>query len=174
MLNRPILRLLSSKHKDAKIFVNHLNPVMLVFIGQLSLSTLRGVPICQRFQSFSALLHHFVLAKLATSSINVNEIRLFQGGLGPLSFNPFNCFRVTLEIAFWIFYTFDTNLEIKIDFTKLLKENFRKYSDQHFSFYFSYAFSCRFHHCQAAISCCEGLTSIGSTLARCRRGILAS
>ena len=29
------------KHKDTKIFENHLNPVMLVFIGKLSLSILR-------------------------------------------------------------------------------------------------------------------------------------
>ena len=29
------------KHKDTKTFEKHLNPVMLVFIGKLSLSTLR-------------------------------------------------------------------------------------------------------------------------------------
>ena len=29
------------KHKDANIFENHLNTVMLVFMGNLSLSTLR-------------------------------------------------------------------------------------------------------------------------------------
>ena len=29
------------KHKEAKIFEKHLNPVILVFIGQLLLSTLR-------------------------------------------------------------------------------------------------------------------------------------
>ena len=29
------------KHMDAKIFENLLNPVMLVFIGKLSLSTIR-------------------------------------------------------------------------------------------------------------------------------------
>ena len=34
-----MLRLLSSKHNDAEIFENHLNHVMLVFIGKLSLST---------------------------------------------------------------------------------------------------------------------------------------
>ena len=32
-LTLPMLRLLSSKHKDANIFENHLNAVMLVFIG---------------------------------------------------------------------------------------------------------------------------------------------
>ena len=37
-----MLRLLSyPKHKDAKINEKYLNPVMLVFIGLLSLSTLR-------------------------------------------------------------------------------------------------------------------------------------
>ena len=60
------------KHKEAKIFENHLNPVMLVFIGKLSLSTLRWVPICQGFSHFLGLLQHFVLAKLSTSSIRVN------------------------------------------------------------------------------------------------------
>ena len=32
-LTLPKLRLLGPKHKDAKTFENHLNPVMLVFIG---------------------------------------------------------------------------------------------------------------------------------------------
>ena len=35
------LQLTHLKHKDAKIFGNHLNTVMLVFIGKLSLSTLK-------------------------------------------------------------------------------------------------------------------------------------
>ena len=34
----PVLR---SKHKDAKIFENHLNPLILVFIGKLLLSNHR-------------------------------------------------------------------------------------------------------------------------------------
>ena len=38
-INRIPLRLLS-KHKSAKIFENHLNPILLVFIRKLSLSTL--------------------------------------------------------------------------------------------------------------------------------------
>ena len=33
--------LIRPKHQNANIFENHLNPVMLVFIGKLSLSTLR-------------------------------------------------------------------------------------------------------------------------------------
>ena len=47
------------KHKDANIFENHLNPVMLVFIGVL-LSTLRLVPRCARvlviFKMFCIIL----------------------------------------------------------------------------------------------------------------------
>ena len=31
--------------------------------------------MCQGFSHFSAFLHHFVLAKLATSSIKVNKLR---------------------------------------------------------------------------------------------------
>ena len=61
-----------TKHKDAKIFDNHLNPVMLVFIGQLLLSNLRRVSIWQGFSHFSGLLQLFVLAKLATRSTRVN------------------------------------------------------------------------------------------------------
>ena len=60
------------KPKDAKIFENHLNPVILVFIWKLSLSSLIWVPICQGFSHFSGFLHHFVLAKLASSRRRVN------------------------------------------------------------------------------------------------------
>ena len=59
------------KHKNTIIFENHLKPVMLVIIGKLSLSSLKWVPICQGFSHFSGL-HHFVLAKLASSSIMVD------------------------------------------------------------------------------------------------------
>ena len=40
------------KHKDAKIFEKHLNPVIVVFIGLLSLSIFRWVPIYQGFSHF--------------------------------------------------------------------------------------------------------------------------
>ena len=59
------------KQRDAKIFENQFNPVKLVFIGKLSLSTLRWVPMCQGLSIFPGFLHHFVLAKLATSNIRV-------------------------------------------------------------------------------------------------------
>ena len=36
-----------------------------------SLSTFRWVPMCQGFSHLSGFLHHFVLAKLATSSVRV-------------------------------------------------------------------------------------------------------
>ena len=42
---------------------------MLVFIGCLSLSTLRWVPMCQGFSHFSAFLHHFIMATVAATSI---------------------------------------------------------------------------------------------------------
>ena len=61
------------KHKDANIFENHLNPVILVLIGSHLLNTLWRVPMLQSFSHFSSFLHHFVLAKLATSSIRVKE-----------------------------------------------------------------------------------------------------
>ena len=63
-----MLRLLSSK--DANIFENHLNPVMLVFHLDSSYWVLSDVypwpkpwhmgPMCQGFGHFSAFLHHFV------------------------------------------------------------------------------------------------------------------
>ena len=45
IFNLPMLGLLSSIAQGCKVFENHLNPVMLVLIGKLSLSTLRWVPI---------------------------------------------------------------------------------------------------------------------------------
>ena len=39
LITLPMLRL--PKYKEAKFFENHPNPVMLVFIGKLSLRTLR-------------------------------------------------------------------------------------------------------------------------------------
>ena len=72
-LTLPMRRLyFCTKHKDANIFRNHLNHVMLVLIRKPSLSTLRWVPVCQGFSHFLVFLHHFALAKLATSSIGVN------------------------------------------------------------------------------------------------------
>ena len=69
-----MLRLFSSKvqgHKE--FFETYLNYVILVFIGKLSLSTLRWIPICQGSSDFSGFLPHFVLAKLVPSSIRVNQ-----------------------------------------------------------------------------------------------------
>ena len=74
MLSRPMLRLLLSKAEGCKdFFGNYLDPVMLLFKGQLSLSTLRWVPKCQTFNHFSVLLHLFVLVKLETTGIVVKE-----------------------------------------------------------------------------------------------------
>ena len=69
-----MLELLSSNAKGPKDFWKPSKPFMLVFIGKLSPSTLRWVPMCQGFTHFSGLLHHFILAKLATSSIKVKPL----------------------------------------------------------------------------------------------------
>ena len=54
-------------------FENHLNLVMLVFNWiALAKNSEMSIPMCQGFNIFSGFLHHFVLAKLATSSIRVN------------------------------------------------------------------------------------------------------
>ena len=66
-----------STYKNAKIFENHLNPVMLVFIGYLSLSTLIWVPTCQSFSHLLGFLYHFVLTKLATNSIRLKTPYLY-------------------------------------------------------------------------------------------------
>ena len=68
-----MLRLLSSKAQGHFWFFN-LNPVMLVLIGYLLLSTLIWVPICQGFNHFWGFLHDFVLHELATSSIGLRVI----------------------------------------------------------------------------------------------------
>ena len=57
--------------RTERFFENHLNHVVLVLIRKVLLSTLRWVPMCQGFGDFSCFLLHFVLAKLATSSIRV-------------------------------------------------------------------------------------------------------
>ena len=79
LLTPPVLRLLSSKVQKRKIFEIHLNPVSLVFIEKLSLSTLRWVPICEGFADFSCFLHNFVLEYLATSSLRVKVIGIDGG-----------------------------------------------------------------------------------------------
>ena len=68
-----MLRLLSSHAQECKkIYWNHLNPVMLVFIWKLLLSsTIRWVPMCQGFSHFPAFCFHFMLTRLATSSKRV-------------------------------------------------------------------------------------------------------
>ena len=50
-----------------QIFENRYNAVMFVFIVKLPLSTQNEFPL------FIWFLHHFVLAKLATSSIRVKQ-----------------------------------------------------------------------------------------------------
>ena len=73
LLILPMLRLLFA-FKNAKIFENHLNPVMLVFIGNFSPSTQMSTHMTD-FQSFFSIFESFVLAKLATSSRRVKHQR---------------------------------------------------------------------------------------------------
>ena len=62
------------KRKDAKIVENHPNPVLLVFIGYLSLSTLRyEYPYAKGSVIFRFLCIIFVKAELATTSIKVKR-----------------------------------------------------------------------------------------------------
>ena len=79
-LTLPMLGLNFLPKEDAKIFENHLNPVMLVFIGKLSPSTLRWVPISQGFSHFSVFFALFILDKLVTSSIRVKPNSAWQPG----------------------------------------------------------------------------------------------
>ena len=55
------------KHKDDKIFMKiyDLNPVILVSIGKLWLSTLRWVPICLGFQSFLMIFVSFGIGEIS-------------------------------------------------------------------------------------------------------------
>ena len=41
-----------------------INPIILVFIGYLSLNTLRLVPLCQDFNHFSGFLHYLCIVSL--------------------------------------------------------------------------------------------------------------
>ena len=61
------------KHKNPKIFENHRNPVMSVFIWMLSPSSFVWVPILQGSSIFFRFLPDFVLAKLATSRLRVKH-----------------------------------------------------------------------------------------------------
>ena len=108
------------KHKNAIFFENHRNPVMLVFIGKLLMSTLRWVPICQGFGHFSAFLHNFVLAKLATSCVRVKEIlntkivKMFMGATG-VPVVPWKCTAYFGYISF---------IMDRLSFRRYLKERY--------------------------------------------------
>ena len=84
LVNLSMLRRHSPKAQGCKYVLKTIQTVMLVFIGQLSLSSLRRVPICQGSSHFSAFLHHFVLAKLATTSIRVKlPVTYYYGMIYP-------------------------------------------------------------------------------------------
>ena len=78
----PMMRLLSSRLQSMpKQFEPHLNPVLLVCIGKLSLSTLRRVPICQYFSHFSGFLHHFCIGlSCHQSTCTLLSKKIGQGG----------------------------------------------------------------------------------------------
>ena len=88
-------------HKNAKIFENHLNPVMLVFIGKLSPSTHRWVPICRGVSEFSGFLLYFVLAKLASSSIRAKTNNMLKH----VTHKIYNVFHHTLWLPVILKFT---------------------------------------------------------------------
>ena len=51
--------------KDAKIFENHRNHVMLVLIGWLLVSTLRWAPMCQGFSHVSVVFASFCISQIS-------------------------------------------------------------------------------------------------------------
>ena len=72
-----MLKRLSSKAQGCKIFENHLNPVMFG-IHWIALAEYSQMSThLPEFQPLSGVLHHFVLAKLPSSSIHV-KCRLKQ------------------------------------------------------------------------------------------------
>ena len=70
-------------YKDTNTFENHLNPVMLVFIGKLSDCSQMSTHL-PGLQSYFRIFHHFVLAKVATTSIRVTDKVYLQKLVGRL------------------------------------------------------------------------------------------
>ena len=62
-----------SINEGGKHFWNPFKPCHVGILWILSLSSLRWVPMCQGFNHLSGFLHHFVLAKLATSCIRAKD-----------------------------------------------------------------------------------------------------
>ena len=75
-----MLRFLSTNAQDfmkdfyAKIYENHLNPVILVFIWKLLLSTIKWISMCQGFGHFSSFCQHATLTKLVIGSKRVKIV----------------------------------------------------------------------------------------------------
>ena len=102
--------------------------------------------MCQGFSHFSGCLHHFVLTKLATSSIRVNGLRKMTAITisrrvcvhacyvrSRHLINPFTL-KISSRNIVCYFHTFGNNLEIKRKIAKYFKESCCLSSDQHFSF----------------------------------------
>ena len=73
-LTLPLLRLLLSCAQECKFFWKLSKPCHVGIHWKALLSTLRWVPICQGFGHLQGFLHHFVVAKLAISSIRVKLV----------------------------------------------------------------------------------------------------
>ena len=111
-----------SRRIDAKIFENHWNPIILVFIGKFSPSTFRWVPMCQSFSHLKGILHHFVSVKFATSSIigltnhagrQINNIIYYMNKLAidfPSSFRFNWYYRRILATVSELWLLFSTNI----------------------------------------------------------------
>ena len=74
----PMLRYFCLKHKDPKIFENHLNPVMLEFIRKVFLSTIRWVLMSNHNNARVSGFCIILLVKLATTSIRVYSTQIIQ------------------------------------------------------------------------------------------------
>ena len=70
-----MLRLLPSKvHWDAKVFEKLSKPCHVGIHWLACAEYSQMSTMCQGFSHFKVFLHHFVLAKLATSSIRGNDV----------------------------------------------------------------------------------------------------
>ena len=73
------ISLANYKAQESKDFWKVSKPcnVGILNIGKPSLSTLRWVPMCQGFSNFSGFLAHFVLTKIASTSIRVKVVNQY-------------------------------------------------------------------------------------------------
>ena len=82
-LTLPMLRLLSSEAQGCKHFWKPSLPCHIGIHWKALAEYSQMRPICQGFSEFSGCVHHFVMAKFATSSIKVNTSLCTQFGSFP-------------------------------------------------------------------------------------------